>query len=272
MDEKVLEAVKKIRHETSFGARIGIILGSGLGYVTDDFRDTVILRFEDVPNFPVSSVEDGGGKVVAGTLSGAKVIVLSRRLHYYEGYTLQEVCFPVRVMAGLGVRELIITNAGGAVNESYSPGDIIVLKDHINLMGDNPLRGTTDFLDMTEAYSKELRTLAHSTAGQLGIELREGVYLALNGPSFETPAEIRMIKNIGGDIVGMSTVPEVIIARSVGIRVLGLSVISNMASGITGRPITHEEVIETTQKAADRFRRLLTGIVESLNRKLEENK
>ena len=164
----------------------------------------------------------------------------------------------------LGIEKLVITNAAGAVNEAYSPGDIVLISDHINLMGDNPLRGTTHFVDMTEAYSRDLRALALNTADGLGIKLEEGVYLVLNGPSFESPAEIRMMRNMGADMVGMSTIPEVIMANSLGIKVLGLSMITNMAAGISGRPLTHKEVMETTQKAADKFKRLISGIIEDL--------
>jgi purine-nucleoside phosphorylase len=202
--------------------------------------------------------------LVAGKISGVYVLIFSGRVHYYEGYTMQEICFPVRVMKGLGVKIMIITNASGAVNESFSPGEIIAISDHINLMGDNPLRGTTHFQDMTEAYSPELRKLAYRVSEKLGIALKEGVYLVMNGPSYETPAEIRMARNLGADLVGMSTIPEVIMAKNLGITVLGLSVVTNMAAGISGTPLSHKEVIETTKKAAEQFRKLVRGIVERL--------
>jgi len=271
LHQRVIEAVKKIKDRTNIETKIGIILGSGLGTLVDELRDTVAIKFDEIPNFPLSSVEGHKGEVVFGTFSGANILAFSGRVHYYEGYSIQEVCFPVRVMAGLGVEILIITNVAGAINESYSPGDIIVISDHINLMGDNPLRGTTHFVDMTEAYSNELRTLAHRTADGLGMKLREGVYLALPGPSYETPAEIRMLRSMGADIVGMSTVPEVIIANSLGIRVLGLSMITNMAAGITGMPLSHKEIIETAENAADEFKGLVGAIIENLNSKLESS-
>lgn len=269
MHKRVTEAVTKIRDAIDIETKIGIILGSGLGTLVDEFKDTVTIKFDEIPNFPVSSVEGHKGEVVLGSFSGINILAFSGRVHYYEGYSIEKVCFPVRVMAGLGVEILIITNAGGAVNESYSPGDIIVISDHINLMGDNPLRGTTHFIDMTEAYSSDLRTLAHNTADGLGMKLKEGVYLALSGPSYETPAEIRMLRNMGADIVGMSTIPEVIIANSLGITVLGLSMITNMAAGITGMPISHKEIIETTEKGAGEFKRLVSGIIGNLRSQLE---
>ena len=169
-------------------------------------------------------------------------------------------------MAGLGVKKLIITNAAGGVNESFSPGELVIISDHINLMGDNPLRGTTRFQDMTKAYDSKLRALAHKAAEGLGIALKEGVYLVLNGPSYETPAEIRMARNMGADLVGMSTIPEVIMANSLGIGVLGLSIVTNMAAGISGTPILHKEVIETAEATAEKFKRLVHGIVERINK------
>ncbi len=271
MHKTVIEAVRKIRGRTNIETKIGIILGSGLGTLVDELRGTASIKFDEIPNFPVSSVEGHKGEVLSGSLSGVSILAFSGRVHYYEGYSIHEVCFPVRVMAGLGVEILIITNVAGAINESYSPGDIIVISDHINLMGDNPLRGTTHFVDMTEAYSRELRTLAHRTADGLGMKLREGVYLALPGPSYETPAEIRMLRNTGADIVGMSTVPEVIVANSLGISVLGLSMITNMAAGITGMPLSHEKIIEAAHNAANKFKGLVGAIIENLNSKLESN-
>lgn len=264
MDKKCTEAVKSIKDLIEIDTKIGVVLGSGLGSLADHFEDPVRIKYEDIPNFPVSAVVGHQGELVAGRFSGVSVLAFSGRVHYYEGYTIQEVCFPVKVMAGLGVEKLIITNAAGAINESYTPGDIVAISDHINLMGDNPLRGTMNFIDMTKAYDRDLRALAHDAAGQLGLELKEGVYLVLSGPSFETPAEIRMMRNLGADMVGMSTIPEVIMANSLKIRVLGLSMMTNMAAGITGEPLTSEEVIETADKAAERFKRLVGGIIEKM--------
>ena len=262
--QDVTEALEKIRDTVGEAARIGIVLGSGLGRLARELEGGIRLTYADIPNFPVSSVEGHRGEVVAGHLSGAHVLVFSGRVHYYEGYTVQEISIPVKVMAGLGVEKMIITNAAGAVNESYSPGEVIVIKDHINLMGDNPLRGTTQFPDMTEAYSGDLRKVAHRAANGLGMELKEGVYLVMTGPSFETPAEIKMARVLGADLVGMSTIPEVIMANSLGLSVLGLSVVTNMAAGILGTPLSHKEVIETTEKTADEFERLIMEIVAQL--------
>jgi purine-nucleoside phosphorylase len=259
-------AVETIKKNINVEPEIGIILGSGLGKLVDEFDDLVSIGFADIPNFPVPAVEGHKGEVVAGSLAGVSVLAFSGRVHYYEGYTMEEVCFPVRVMSGLGVETIIITNAAGAVNENYSPGDIVIIADHINLMGDNPLRGTTDFIDMTEAYSSALRAVAHDVAKGLGLKLEEGVYLVLSGPSFESPAEIRMMRAMGADLVGMSTIPEVIMANRLGMKVLGLSMVTNMAAGITGSPLTHAEVIEATRKAANKFKGLVRGIVERLGK------
>ena len=259
-------AVEMINKKIHVYPKIGIILGSGLGKLVDEFEDPVSIRYEDIPSFPIPAVEGHKGELVAGSLAGESVLAFSGRVHYYEGYTMEEVCFPVRVMSGLGVETVIITNAAGAVNETYSPGDIIIIADHINLMGDNPLRGTTYFIDMTEAYSHELRQMAHDVANDLGLKLDEGVYLVLSGPSFESPAEIRMMRIMGADLVGMSTIPEVIMANGLGMKVLGLSVVTNMAAGVTGRPLTYTEVIEATRKAAHTFKMLVHGIVERLGR------
>ncbi len=265
MDKKVVaEAVKKIRDKTDVKAKISIVLGSGLGGLIDEIIDPASIPYETIPHFPVSGVKGHKGEVFVGKLSGNDILAFAGRVHYYEGYTMQEICFSVRIMAELGVEVLIITNASGAVNETFSPGQIVALSDHINLMGDNPLRGTTQFQDMTEAYSGELKALAFEVAEGLGIHLKEGVYLVLNGPSYETPAEVRMARNLGADLVGMSTIPEVIMANSLGIKVLGLSLATNMAAGILGTPLSHEEVIETSNKAAEEFKALVKGIVKRL--------
>lgn len=262
---KVSEALEKIRSHVKIEPEVGIILGSGLGSMVDGFKDTVTIKFEEIPNFPKSTVEGHRGEIVAGNFSGVDVIALSGRVHYYEGYTMQEVCLPVRMMAGLGVKKLIVTNAGGAINEDFSTGDIIVITDHINMMGDNPLKGSWDFVDMTDAYNRILRILAHDSAVMLDIELKEGVYLALSGPSYETPAEIRMLRTLGADIVGMSTVPEVIVANSLGMEVLGLSIITNMAAGILNQKLSHKEVIQVTREAGGKFIRLIEKIIKSIS-------
>jgi purine-nucleoside phosphorylase len=264
MDKNIIAAAKQIKEQVQIETKVGIILGSGLGKLIDEFEEAVTIKFEDIPHFPVSSVPGHQGMVVGGRLANCGIVALSGRVHYYEGYSMQEVCFPTSVMAELGIQNLIVSNAAGAVNESYSPGDIIVIRDHINMMGDNPLKGAPNFVDLTHAYDKNLRGLAHDTAKELGMELPEGVYLAVTGPCYETPAEIRSFRNLGADTVGMSTIPEVIMANSLGVRVLGLSMVTNMAAGITGIPLSHEEVLETTTRAADKFKSLVRGIVHRL--------
>ncbi|SFA52676.1 purine-nucleoside phosphorylase [Anoxybacillus pushchinoensis] len=247
--------------------QIGLILGSGLGVLADEIEQAIKIPYSDIPNFPVSTVEGHAGQLVYGQLEGATVVVMQGRFHYYEGYSFDKVTFPVRVMKALGVEQLVVTNAAGGVNESFEPGDLMIISDHINNMGGNPLIGPNDsslgvrFPDMTEAYSKRLRQLAKDVANEIGLRVREGVYVANTGPAYETPAEIRMIRIMGGDAVGMSTVPEVIVARHAGMEVLGISCISNMAAGILDQPLTHDEVIETTEKVKADFLRFVKAIV-----------
>lgn len=249
--------------------KIGLILGSGLGVMADEVEG-VQISYGEIPDFPVSTVEGHDGKLVVGTLRGKPVMTMKGRLHAYEGYSLEQVTFPVRVMKALGVDTLIVTNAAGGVNTDFRPGDLMLIRDHLNLTFRNPLIGPNDerlgprFPDMSEAYDKGLRELAKNVAAKLGISLREGVYAGLLGPSYETPAEIRMLRTLGADAVGMSTVPEVIVARHAGIRVLGISCISNMAAGILPQPLSHEEVMETAERVKDTFRALVGGIVEAL--------
>lgn len=262
--------------QTKFPAspQIGLILGSGLGVLAEEIEHAVKIPYGEIPNFPVSTVEGHAGQLVYGQLEGATVLAMQGRFHYYEGYSLDKVTFPIRVMKALGVEQLIVTNAAGGVNETFQPGDLMIISDHINNMGTNPLIGPNDsalgvrFPDMTEAYSKRLRKLAQDVASRLGIRVQEGVYVANTGPSYETPAEIRMIRAIGGDAVGMSTVPEVIVARHANMEVLGISCISNMAAGILDQPLTHDEVIETTEKVKADFLRFVKAMV----REMAENK
>jgi purine-nucleoside phosphorylase len=266
MDEKVVEAVTALKRHIHYQPKIGIILGSGLGGLADEIQEAVRVRFADIPNFAISSVDGHRGEVVSGYLCGASLFALSGRVHYYEGYSMQQVVFPIQVMAAFDVKTVIVANAVGAVNESYKPGDIVAISDHINLMGDNPLKGSSNFVDLTEAYGRELRNLAQTIAGKLGITLQFGVYVALSGPSYETPAEVRALRSLGADIVGMSTVPEVIMANSLGMRVLGLSVVTNMAAGMSAKPLSHQEVIETSKNESEKFIALVKGIIKQLNR------
>ena len=268
MNKQAIEkAASYLRDKISTPPRIGLILGSGLGVLADEIEEAVKIPYEQIPGFPVSTVEGHAGQLVYGRLEGAMVVAMQGRFHYYEGYRMDQVTFPVRVMKALGVKELIVTNAAGGVNERFQPGDLMIITDHINNMGNNPLIGPNDpklgvrFPDMTEAYSKRLRNIAKEVAANLGIPIQEGVYVANTGPSYETPAEIRMIRAFGGDAVGMSTVPEVIVARHAQIEVLGISCISNMAAGILDQPLTHDEVMETTERVKANFLRLVKGII-----------
>ncbi|WP_241154423.1 purine-nucleoside phosphorylase [Staphylospora marina] len=264
------EAARHITGRISVRPKIGLILGSGLGVLAEELEGAVRIPYGDIPHFPVSTVEGHAGELVIGTLEGKPVVVMSGRFHLYEGHDPAKAAFPIRVMKEIGVETVLVTNAAGGVNESFEPGDLMIINDHINLMFRNPLIGPNDdelgprFPDMSTAYDPELRKLARNVAEAEGIAIREGVYAAVLGPSYETPAEIRMIRKIGGDAVGMSTVPEVLVARHAGIRVLGISCISNMAAGILPQPLTHEEVMETTGRVKATFIRLVKGIIREL--------
>lgn len=263
--------VQFLREKLSFQPEIGLILGSGLGVLAEEIEDAIEIPYNEIPDFPVSTVEGHEGQLVIGRLQGKKVITMKGRFHYYEGYSFEKVTFPVRVMIELGVKSLIVTNAAGGVNEGFTPGDLMIITDHINNTGGNPLIGPNDpkqgvrFPDMSTAYSKRYTELAKSVGEKLNIPLKQGVYVGNTGPSYETPAEIRMLRTIGSDAVGMSTVPEVIVARHGDIEVLGISCISNMAAGILDQPLTHYEVIETTEKVKTNFLSLVKEIVKEMN-------
>jgi purine-nucleoside phosphorylase len=264
------QAAKFISDKIDGKPTIGLILGSGLGVMADEVKDAVKIPYEQIPGFPVSTVEGHVGQLVMGSLEGKQVLVMQGRFHFYEGYSLEEVTFPVRVMKLLGIESIIVTNAAGGINEGYQPGDLMLIEDHLNLTGRNPLIGPNDrdmgvrFPDMSQAYAKSLRQMAESVANEQGLSLRKGIYAGLTGPSYETPAEIRMLRVLGGDAVGMSTVPEVIVAVHSGIKVLGISCISNMAAGILDQPLSHEEVMETAEKVKEAFIKLVRGIVNRL--------
>jgi purine-nucleoside phosphorylase len=283
--DQVSEGVAFLRARLSsnggaLSPQLGIVLGSGLGAVADAVENAVIVPYAEIPHFPQSTVEGHSGRIVAGTLGGAPVIVMQGRVHYYEGYTPAQVTFPMRVLGGLGLRAVILTNAAGGIQEGYIIGQLVMLSDHINFMGWNPLTGPNEprfacipgaglrFFDMTEAYSKRLRTLAREAAAAEGIDLAEGVYLATPGPSFETPAEIRAFRKLGATLVGMSTVPETIVARHMGIEVLGISCVTNLAAGLSATQLSHQEVFEAGRKVEHRLvallKRLAPGIVISL--------
>ncbi|MBO8170612.1 MAG: purine-nucleoside phosphorylase [Bacillaceae bacterium] len=270
MKQAVQEAKTFIEKKVDLRPEIGLVLGSGLGVLAEEIEDPVVIKYPDIPHFPVSTVEGHAGQLVVGMLKGKKVVAMQGRFHYYEGYDLKEVTFPIRVMKALGIEKLIVTNASGGINEDFEPGDLMLIQDHINMTFRNPLIGPNEdewgvrFPDMSSAYSPELRELARRVADRQGLSLREGIYVGLIGPSYETPAEIRMLRKLGGDAVGMSTVPEVIVARHAGIEVLGISCISNMAAGILPQPLSHEEVMETTERVKSQFLTLVRGIIEAM--------
>lgn len=248
---------------------VGLILGSGLGELADEIEDPIVIPYTEIPSFPVSTVAGHAGQLVFGTLGGKKVLALQGRFHYYEGYTMNEVTFPVRVMRFLGTESIIVTNAAGGVNKDFTPGDLMLITDHINSFGTNPLIGPNDeefgvrFPDLTEAYDKEYQEVAKEVAIELDLSLKEGVYYGMTGPTYETPAEIRMIQTVGGDAVGMSTVPEVIVARHAGMRVVGISCISNLAAGM-GEKLNHEDVIEVTTKIRSSFKQLIVNLLQKI--------
>ncbi len=246
---------------------IALILGSGLGALAGELEDDVTFAYEDIPHFPVSAVEGHAGELVVGDLEGRRVVAMNGRVHYYEGWTLDEVTFPVRVFGMLELDQLLVTNSAGGAHPAFDPGDLMVISDHLNLTGDNPLRGDNDerlgprFPDMTDAYDSEWREIIHRVGDELGIELEEGVYAGMMGPSYETPAEIQMVQTLGGDAVGMSTVPEVIVANHMGLRVAGISCITNLAAGQGDEALDHAEVEEVANRIRETFIELVRGVV-----------
>ncbi|ASN05458.1 purine-nucleoside phosphorylase [Virgibacillus necropolis] len=268
---EIQEACAFIENKITLKPSIGLILGSGLGVLGDEIENPIIIPYKDIPHFPESTVTGHKGQLVIGNLEGKQVIAMQGRFHYYEGYTMQQVTFPVRVMKELGIESIIVTNAAGGINKGFNPGDLMLISDHINNMGDNPLLGPNDdrlgvrFPDMSQVYNRELVSLAESCANQLGLTVQKGVYVGNTGPIYETPAEIKMLRTLGGDAVGMSTVPEVIVAGHAGIRVLGISCISNMAAGILDQPLTHDEVMETTEKVRENFLQFVKKIIQTIS-------
>ncbi|MDL4840736.1 purine-nucleoside phosphorylase [Aquibacillus rhizosphaerae] len=267
---EVNEAASFINNKLTIKPTIGLILGSGLGVLAEEIQNPITISYNDIPHFPVSTVEGHKGQLVIGQLEGKQVIAMQGRFHFYEGYSMEQVTFPVRVMKQIGIENLFVTNAAGGINEKFQPGDLMMITDHINNMGTNPLIGKNDeeigarFPDMSEAYNKNLIDHAKRCAKQLGISVQEGVYVGNTGPSYETGAEIRMLRTLGGDAVGMSTVPEVIVANHSGLRVLGISCISNMAAGILDQPLSHDEVMETTAKVREDFLKFVKQMIETL--------
>ncbi len=267
---KVAESIDFIRGHGGSDVEIAMILGSGLGHVADSIKSRVEVSYSEIPHFPVSTVEGHAGKLVFGELHGKKVAIMQGRFHYYEGYTLKEVVYPLRVLFKMGMKTLFVTNAAGGTNPYFEAGDIMLIVDHINLMPDNPLRGANErefgprFPSMSRAYSPRLIEIARRAALESGVYLKEGVYVALQGPSLETPAEYNFVRLIGGDAVGMSTVPEVISAVHMGVEVLGFSIITNALRKSQTEGATHEEVLSVAEKAGKKLAKLIVKIVEYL--------
>jgi purine-nucleoside phosphorylase len=260
-------AAKSVLQRTPLRPKIGLVLGSGLGGFADSLTDATRLPYADIPAFPRSTAIGHAGQMVIGKSGAVPVAAMQGRVHLYEGYAPQEVAFPMRVFGRMGIRAVILTNAAGGINPNYQQGALVLIRDHINLQGDNPLVGPNDdnfglrFPDMTQAYAREYRTIAREEGGQFGMNLHEGVYAAMRGPSFETPAEINYLRTIGADLVGMSTVFEVIAARHMGIKVLAISCVTNMAAGILDQPLSHEEVLETGERVKTSFEALLRAVL-----------
>ncbi len=262
--------IEFIREKTNdFKPEIAIILGSGLGELADEYCDYAI-PYNEIPDFIKSTVQGHKGRLVFAEIKGKKVLMMQGRNHFYEGHTMQEITYPIKVMKALGIKTLILTNAAGAVNEEYRPADLMLITDHINHMGSNPLIGPNDeklgerFPDMTEVYKKSLIKIAEKCADDLGIDIKKGVYWANSGPSYETPAEIKMIRKLGGDAVGMSTVPEAIVGNYCGLNILGISCITNTASSETSGKLSHEEVIESANSAKIKFKSLILSVLQHL--------
>jgi purine-nucleoside phosphorylase len=264
---KLSEATKAIQGRSSLQPAIGLVLGSGLGAFAKTLDQPTRIPYAEIPHFPGSTISGHQGEMVVGLSGGVPVVVLAGRAHYYEGHPLQSVVFPVRVMARLGVRILVVTNAAGSVNVNYKPGELMLIDDHINLIG-NPLVGPNEdalgprFPDMSDAYDARLREIAEKACRSAGVTVRHGVYVAMTGPSYETPAEIRMARTLGADAVGMSTAPEVVAARHMGLRVLGLSCLTNMAAGVLKKKLDHKEVLEVGEKVKDALLDVLKKVVQ----------
>ena len=272
--ERAEHATRVIRARTTVEPRIAIVLGSGLGGFADDFEDAVGIPYEEIPGFVRSTAQGHVGQLVVGKVESVPVLAMQGRVHYYEGYSFEEVTFPIRTFKLLGVKTLILTNAAGGINVQLTQGALMVISDHLNLMGDNPLRGPNDerfgprFPDMSAVYSPELQELVVDEAKASGVEVRRGIYGGLSGPSYETPAEIHLLRALGADAVGMSTVPEAIVARHMGLEVLGISCITNMAAGISDEPINHEEVMATGDRVRDTFTGLMRRVIGAINRRV----
>jgi purine-nucleoside phosphorylase len=268
--ERAQEAARLIRSRTSAEVSVAIVLGSGLGAFAEDLTKATEIRYDEIPGFARATVEGHAGRLVIGKAGDVTVAAMQGRFHFYEGYSLQDVTFPIRVLKLLGVRTVVLTNAAGSLNVEFTPGSLMVISDHVNLLGDNPLRGENDeqfgprFPDMTTVYAPEFQNVVIEAGSAMGIELRRGIYAALSGPSYETPAEIHMVRTLGADAVGMSTVPEAIVARHMGMNVVGISCITNLAAGVSNRPIDHSQVMAIGERVRGDFTELLRRIVPKL--------
>ncbi len=266
---ELAETVAYLNERLDRKADIGIILGSGLGELADALENRVSIPYAEIPNFPASTAPGHKGRLVVGELGGKTLFCLQGRFHFYEGYDMETIVYPIYVMKAMGISDLILTNAAGCVNPDWQVGDLMLIKDHIKILADCPMRGPNDeefgkrFFDMSDAYTKDIREIAKKTAKEQGLEIREGVYFLYPGPNFETPAEIRMVRTLGGDAVGMSTVPEAITAAYLSMNLLGITCLTNMAAGILDVKLTTEEVIETGMKVKDTFIKLLKGVISS---------
>ena len=269
--ERAEHAARTIRARVKQEPRVAVVLGSGLGGFADDFEDAVAIPYEDIPGFVRSTAQGHAGRLVVGRIDQVPILAMQGRVHYYEGYSMEEVTFAIRTFKLLGIKTLLLTNAAGGINVQLSQGALMVISDHLNLMGVNPLRGANDerfgprFPDMSAVYSPALQEIVVEEARALGIELRRGIYAALSGPNYETPSEIHLLRNCGADAVGMSTVPEAIVARQMDMEVLGISCITNMAAGISDEPINHDEVMETGNRVRSTFTQLLRRVVSRLS-------
>ena len=267
--DDINQAQAYLRDQGMGQAEIGLVLGSGLGDLADQVDNRLAIPYRDIPHFPTSTVSGHQGLLIFGDLAGKKVLAMQGRFHYYEGYTMKEVTFPIRVMKALGAHSLIVTNAAGGVNPNFKPGDLMLIKDQLNLTGDNPLIGFNHdqlgprFPDMSQSYDQDYQELILGQAEKLGISLQEGVYAGLSGPTYETPAEVKMVGILGGDAVGMSTVAEAIVAKHSQMKLAGLSCITNLAAGLQ-ESLSHEEVIETTQAVKDKFKSLVLAFLETI--------
>jgi purine-nucleoside phosphorylase len=268
--ERAQEAARRIRTRTAAEVPVAIVLGSGLGAFAQDLTDATAIPYDEIPGFGRATVEGHAGRLVIGKAGEVTVAAMQGRFHFYEGYSLQDVTFPIRVLKLLGVRTVVLTNAAGSLNVEFTPGSLMVITDHLNLLGDNPLRGENDerfgprFPDMTSVYAPELQDIVIEAGSAMGLELRRGIYAALSGPSYETPAEIHMVRTLGADAVGMSTVPEAIVARHMGMNVVGISCITNLAAGVSNRPIDHSQVMQIGEGVRGAFTELLRRIVPRL--------